>query len=42
MLLVDLAQAGFMGLALLPEGIVYTVGDVILHSMKVALQCTLP
>ncbi len=41
MLLADLTQAGFMGLALLPEGIVYTVGNVILHSIKVALQCVL-
>ncbi len=40
MLLVDLGQAGFMGLTLLPQCILHPVADVILESMNVALQNT--
>ena len=40
MLLVDLCQAGFMHLTLLPQSILRPVGDVILESMNVALQHT--
>lgn len=40
MLLVDVGQAGFMRLTLLPQGVVHPIGDVILESVNVALQHT--
>ena len=38
MLLVNLGQAGFMRLPLLPQRILHSIADVILQRMQVALQ----
>lgn len=38
MLLTDLTQAGFVGLALLPHCILHPVGNVILQRTDIALQ----